>query len=118
MNRLAELFRRNKTTAPLPHLHNTPAHFTRPTTPLEARTLQLDIVTGNRCPICQSFLPTIEALRSDFPHVTVNVIDIDAPGTKTPRNVIAIPTFLINDYVVATGNVALEELKRFIRSLN
>lgn len=102
----------------LPHLHDSPPNFTAPSAALEPRAVQLDIVTGNRCPICQSFLPAIEALRQDLPNVTINVIDIDAPGVTPPRNVIAIPTFLINGYVVATGNPAVDELKKFIRSLN
>jgi hypothetical protein len=102
----------------LPHLHDAPPNFTPPSHTIEARSVQLDIVTGNRCPICQSFKPAIEALRKDLPNVTINVIDIDAPGVTPPRNVIAIPSFLINGYVVATGNPAVDELKAFIRSLN
>lgn len=101
----------------LPHLHDAPRNFTPPPS-VEPRMLQLEIVTGNRCPICKSYLPTLEALRTDLPNVNVRIIDIDEPGTQVPRNVIAIPTILLNGYIVATGNPEYEELKAFIRSLN
>lgn len=101
----------------LPHLHGAPRNFTPPSGNIEPRTMQLDIVTGNRCPICQSFLPTLEGLRTELPNVNVRIIDIDAPGATIPPNVIAIPTIMLNGYIVATGNPGYEELIAFIRSL-
>jgi hypothetical protein len=117
MNRIADLAQPQSAPNTLPHRHDAPRNFIPPSAPLEPRTLQLDIVTGNRCAICQSFLPTLEGLRTELPNVNVTIIDIDAPGTVVPPNVIAIPTILLNGHIVATGNPAYEDLKQFIRSL-
>lgn len=102
----------------LPHLHNSAPNLTLPPAPLPARELQLDIYIGGRCPICQASLDMLNALRGELPNVTVRIIDLDAPDAKTPANVIAIPTVLLNGYIVATGNPKMDELKTFIRSLS
>jgi protein-disulfide isomerase len=118
MNAFSRLFGRTSAEQPLPHLHDNAPNFTAPIQKLPSRALQLDIVVGGRCPICQASMPTLEALRHEIPNVNVRVIDMDAPGASKPKNIIAIPTFLLNGYIVATGNPNLDELKEFIRSLN
>lgn len=118
LNRLTKFLRGSETMPGLPHLHASAPNFTPPSVPLPARELRLDIVVGGRCPICQASLDTLNALRGELPNVNVQIIDIDAPGIKTPSNIIAIPTILLNGYIVATGNPKLEELKTFIHSLS
>lgn len=118
MNRIAELFRGRAQQKALPHLHDSKPGFTAPPSPLPARDLQLDIFVGGRCPICQSALAGLQNLRRELPNVHINVIDLDAPNTPKPDNIIAIPSFVINGYLIATGNLKVDELKKFIGSLN
>ncbi len=118
MNRLAELFRGKNAMTGLPHLHDKEPNFTPPSLKIPARELQLDIVVGSRCPICKQSQSMVDTLRRELPNVTLRVIDMDAPDTKKPANVIAIPSFLLNGHLVATGYVEIGELKKFIQSLN
>lgn len=103
--------------ATLPHLHENAPNFDAPRTKLEPRALQLDIIVGRRCPICQENLKSLDDLRRLLPNVRIQVVDIDAPGATVPNNVIAIPTFILNGYIVATGNPNVQELKQFVDSL-
>lgn len=113
MNTMQEM----QTQGTLPHLHTNAPNFDAPRTRIEPRGLQLDIIVGRRCPICQENLKTLDDMRRLLPNVNIQVIDIDAPGAAVPKNVIAIPTFLLNGYVVATGNANVQELKQFVDSL-
>src|SRR5258708_39926279 len=110
MNAFSTLFRRKTAENTLPHLHTSAPNFTPPVTQLKRGPVQLDIVMGSRCPICAASRPLVEQLERDLPGVNIRVIDIDAPGVQVPRNIVAIPTFIVNGYVVATGNPAIEEL--------
>lgn len=101
----------------LPHLHDNAPVFDAPRGKVEPRGLQLDIIVGARCPICQENLKSLDDLRRLLPNVNIQVVDIDAPGATVPKNVIAIPTFILNGYVVATGNPNVQELKQFVDSL-
>src|ERR1700687_855738 len=101
MNAFSTLFPRKTAENTLPHLHTNAPNFTLPTTQLKRGPVQLDIVTGGRCPICAASRPLLEQLKRDLPEVNIRVIDIDVPGTQIPRNIVAIPTFIVNGYVVA-----------------
>ena len=117
MNAFSTLFGPKDDSKNLPHLHNNTPNFTPPLARPKPGAIQLDIVTGSRCPICQASLPLVEQFRADMPGVVIRVIDIDVPGTVVPPNIVAIPTFLINGYIVATGNPDVDELKQFIATL-
>lgn len=118
MNRISELFRGRAAYTSLPHLHDNTPNFKSPTVGISPRDVRLDIYVGRRCPICQAAGTIIEQMRRDMPNVRINVIDLDAPNTPRPDAVVALPSFMINGHLVATGNPELEELKRFIQSLN
>jgi protein-disulfide isomerase len=118
MPHLPQPFSRSEETPAVPHVHDNAPTFIAPTPKLPPRELRLDIVVGTRCPICRENLKNIDSLRRELPDVRVRVIDMDAPDGEKPKNVIAIPTFLLNGYVVATGNPNVAELKKFIRSLS
>ncbi|MBI4671901.1 MAG: thioredoxin family protein [Chloroflexi bacterium] len=115
---MSQLSPRDSAAPTLPHRHDLAPNFTAPPDKMPPRALQLEIVVGGHCPVCQANLPMIDALRRELPHVDIRVIDVDAPGSHPPKNVIAIPSFLLNGYLVATGNPNLDELKSFIRTLS
>jgi predicted thioredoxin/glutaredoxin len=117
MNTINRLLGRSTPVTSLPHQHDKSPNFKAPTAKFEPRALQLDIIVGARCPICQENLKSLEELRRLLPNVQIQVVDIDAPGARVPKNVIAIPTFLLNGSVVATGNANVQELKQFVDSL-
>ncbi len=101
----------------LPHIHDNAPNFQAPRAAAKPRALQLDIIIAKHCPPCVKQVENLGDLQRLLPELAVQVIDLDVPGVVVPRNIIAVPAFLLNGHIVATGNLDLQEFKQFVDSL-
>ena len=65
--------------------------------------MRLDIYVGQHCENCQEALAIAAAARG-IPSVVVRVIDWDDLHQTIPTQVIAVPTFVLDDHIVSLGN--------------
>jgi hypothetical protein len=65
--------------------------------------MRLDAYVSHQCVNCREALETADQARA-IPHLTVAVINLDDAGKIAPSNVIAEPTYLLDDRVVSLGN--------------
>jgi thiol-disulfide isomerase/thioredoxin len=81
--------------------------------------MKLQVVVATHCPNCDIARGLAEELASAFPDLTVELIDIDVPGTALPPAAFAVPTFVLNDRVLWLGNPdpreAVAELRERLR---
>lgn len=80
--------------------------------------LKLQVVVGSHCSNCDTARSLADDLCKAFPRLTVQVIDLDAPGAIPPAAVFAVPTYLLDDQILWLGNpdsaAAVEELKELL----
>jgi hypothetical protein len=65
--------------------------------------MRLDIYVTTECEPCQQALTIAEAART-IPGLEVAVIDLDEAPHPLPPNVNAVPTYLLDGWVVSLGN--------------
>ena len=71
-------------------------------------------VTGH-CPGCSEAQRIAAWVTQDYPHLGVEVIDLDAPEVSVPEAVFATPTYMLNNRIVSLGNPSPAEVVRWAR---
>jgi hypothetical protein len=51
-----------------------------------------------------------------FPHIVTEIINLDDPASVRPGNVIAVPTYTLNEKVFSLGNPRREEMFAMLTS--
>ncbi len=71
----------------------------------------LAIYVAEHCFTCEYAYEVADAIRRDFPHVALRLVDIAAPEAEVPEVVFATPTYLLNGRVWSLGNPSNERIR-------
>ena len=71
---------------------------------------ELQIVVASACESCEEARRLGDAVKTRFPRVTIEVIDLDVEPGRQPDSVIAVPTYLLDGRVISLGNPSEEAL--------
>jgi len=64
----------------------------------------LQVVVARDCLGCEEAISIANEAAARFPKFTVEVIDISQDGVKSPKEVFAVPTYLLNGRILYLGN--------------
>ncbi|HEX9924745.1 MAG TPA: thioredoxin family protein [Anaerolineae bacterium] len=64
----------------------------------------LKIFVTEQCPGCGEAQRIAARVAQDYPHLGVEIIDLDAPEVSVPEVVFATPTYMLNNRIVSLGN--------------
>lgn len=75
----------------------------------------LKIFVTTHCPGCAEAQATATRIKQDYPHLPVELIDLDDPQAHIPEAVFATPTYMLNDRVVSLGNPSPAEIAQWAK---
>jgi hypothetical protein len=64
----------------------------------------LKIFVTEHCPGCSEAQRIAARVARDFPHLDVEIIDLNAPEVSVPEVVFATPTYMLDNRIVSLGN--------------
>lgn len=70
----------------------------------------LQIVVAGRCLGCDEAQLLYDKVRDAFPHLAVQLLNLDETGVALPDGVFAVPAYLLDGRVIFSGNPRAEEL--------
>lgn len=70
----------------------------------------LEIFVSAHCFVCDYAHTVAELIRTDYPWVKLQVIDIHDPTATVPEQVFATPTYILNGKVWSLGNPSPEKI--------
>ena len=73
----------------------------------------LKIFVTEHCSGCVEALRIAAEVARDYPHLKVEVIDLNAPEVIVPEAVFATPTYMLNNRIVCLGNPSPAEVARW-----
>ena len=73
----------------------------------------LKIFVTEHCFGCVETLRIAAEIAQDYPHLRVEVIDLNAPEVIVPEAVFATPTYMLNNRIVSLGNPSPAEVARW-----
>lgn len=79
--------------------------------------MMLRVYIAPHCPASARTLKLVEQVRSRFPDLAVEVIDVSVPERTIPDEVIGTPVYTWNDRVLFLGNPGESTLLEYMRSL-
>ena len=71
--------------------------------------VELEVFIESGCLSCDRAVRLAKDVETDYPQLSVRVIDIGGDATR-PEEVFAVPTFMLNGRVVSLGNPSVSEL--------
>ncbi len=77
--------------------------------------MHLDIYVTNLCANCGEAQLIAERART-IAGLKVAVINLDQPGQRIPPQIVAVPTYVLDDVVVSLGNPARETFLSMLRT--
>ena len=72
--------------------------------------LELQIVVASACENCEEARRLRDAVKTRFPGVAIDLIDLDVEPERQPASVFAVPTYLLDGRVISLGNPNEEAL--------
>lgn len=72
---------------------------------------QLTVYVLPNCANCEYAVGVAAAIRHDYPHVAVQVVDLANPPEPPPDSVFAAPTYLLDGRVWSLGNPSPEQIE-------
>ncbi len=75
-------------------------------------TLKIYVRIG--CTGCAEAELTANHIEETYPHISVEVVDIDDPHTTVPDAVFATPTYMLNNRVVSLGNPDISDIEMWL----
>lgn len=75
----------------------------------------LKIFVTEHCPGCVEARRVAAEVARDYPHLAVEVIDLNAPDASVPEAVFATPTYMLNERIVSLGNPSPAEVVQWAR---
>ena len=74
----------------------------------------LRIFVQDDCTGCVEAQRIAAWVKQDFPHLRVELVDIDDPQAIVPEAVFATPTYMLNSRIVSLGNPSPAEVARWV----
>ena len=75
----------------------------------------LDVYLTQHCFGCAEALRLAEAAARQFPAVSVRVVDLEREPDARPRELVAVPTYILDGRIVSLGNPRQKDLFRHLR---
>ncbi|MCQ3977933.1 MAG: hypothetical protein DPW09_31280 [Anaerolineae bacterium] len=75
----------------------------------------LKIFVTEHCPGCVEALRIAAEVAQNYPHLGVEVIDLNTPEVIVPEAVFATPTYMLNERIVSLGNPSPAEVVQWAR---
>lgn len=75
----------------------------------------LKIFITEHCPGCNEAQRVAARVTQDYPHLRVEIIDLDAPEVSVPEVVFATPTYMLNNRIVSLGNPSPAEVAEWAK---
>lgn len=76
----------------------------------------LQIVVASACQTCDEAHRLAGEVKTRFPQVTLDLIDLDTAPERQPDSVFAVPTYLLNGHVISLGNPSEEALYNLLEA--
>jgi thiol-disulfide isomerase/thioredoxin len=73
----------------------------------------LKIFVTEHCPGCREARRIAAEVAQTYPHLGVEVIDLNAPEAIVPEGVFATPTYMLDNRIVSLGNPSPAEVARW-----
>jgi hypothetical protein len=73
----------------------------------------LRIFVKEDCSGCDEAQQIATWVEQDFPHLSVELVDIGNPQAVVPESVFATPTYMLNSRIVSLGNPSPAEVARW-----
>ncbi len=70
----------------------------------------LKILITDHCFGCEEAIRLFHELRNLMPHLSVELLDLDAEGAVPPEGVVAVPAYLLDGQTIFLGNPRIEKL--------
>lgn len=77
----------------------------------------LKIYVAEHCLGCEEACDTAFRIEQDYPHLTVQVIDVEKNKEAIPEEVFATPTYILNNRIVSLGNPGPTDIARWMQNL-
>jgi len=77
----------------------------------QAGAVQVAIYVAPHCNNCRYAYIIADQIRSEFPEVSLRIIDLSEPSEPIPESVFATPTYLLNDRVWSLGNPSHQQVR-------
>lgn len=75
----------------------------------------LKIFVTKHCRGCAEALRIAAEIARKYPHLKVQIIDLNAPEASVPETVFATPTYMLNNRIVSLGNPGPAEVARWAK---
>jgi hypothetical protein len=75
----------------------------------------LKIFITEHCQGCSEAHRIAAWIAQDYPHLKVEIIDLNAPDASVPEAVFATPTYMLNNRIVSLGNPSPTEVARWAK---
>lgn len=72
--------------------------------------LEFQVVVASACENCEEARRLADAVKTRFPGVAIDLIDLDREPERQPDSVFAVPTYLLGGRVISLGNPSEEAL--------
>ncbi|GIK37819.1 MAG: hypothetical protein BroJett011_16520 [Chloroflexota bacterium] len=73
----------------------------------------LKIFVTEHCSGCVEARRIAAEVAQDYPHLEVEIIDLDTPGVSVPEAVFATPTYVLNNRIVSLGTPSPAEIAQW-----
>lgn len=70
----------------------------------------LRILIAGHCFGCEEAERLFHEIRNLMPHLSVELLDLDAEGAIPPEGVVAVPAYVLDGRTIFLGNPRIEEL--------
>ncbi len=77
-------------------------------------TATLKIYVRMHCSGCEQARATASHITTVYPHVDVEIVDMDNPDVTIPNSVFATPTYVLDNRIVSLGNPNLDDVATWL----
>lgn len=74
----------------------------------------LRVYVAEHCALCRESLKIVQEIRRKFPHVIVEVINLEADDPDNRDGVFSIPTYVLDGRTLSLGNPGAEVIDRML----
>jgi len=74
---------------------------------------KLKIFVAGNCPGCVEARAIATHIEQGYPHLDVEIVDINNDPAAVPEKVFATPTYILDDRIVSLGNPSLEDVSNW-----
>ncbi len=81
-------------------------------------TSTLKIFVAKDCPGCSEAQAIALRITQNYPHLNVEVVDINNAAAVIPERVFATPTYVLDDRIVSLGNPGPDDIAQWVTEMS